>query len=114
MSQLYISRSHVRRSLEWAALTRTLIILASAIAILIVVGLALPRTASSVILGVVALVGVPLFMSWIVTDVLCRRFVECPACKGSLWEIGTGGFMPRQMKIKDDVTSCPHCGAVLI
>ena len=114
MSQLYISRSHVRKSLEWAALARTLIIFATAIAILAVVGLVLPRTVSSVIVGLAALVGVPLLVSWLVTDVICRRAVECPACKGSLWEIGTGGLMPRQMKIKDDVTSCPHCGAVLI
>jgi hypothetical protein len=114
MSQLYISKSHVRKSLEWAALARTLIIAVTAIAIVAAVALGMPRTASTVIVGLAALVGVPLFVAWLVTDVLCKRVVECPACKGSLWEIGTGSYMPQQMKIKEDVNSCPHCGAVLI
>ncbi len=114
MSQLYISKSHVRKSLETAAFARTALIALSAIAIIVVIALVLPRTATSIIFGVAALVGVPLFVAWLVTDVMCRRVVECPACKGSLWEIGTGSYMPKQMKIKDDVSSCPHCGAVLI
>jgi hypothetical protein len=114
MSQLYISKSHVRKSLEWAALTRTLIIVGTAIIVLAIVILALPRTTASYVAGGIALVGLPLFVAWIVTDVLCRRVVECPACKGSLWDIGTGGFTPGGMKIKEDVTNCPHCGAVLI
>jgi hypothetical protein len=40
--------------------------------------------------------------------------VECPACKGSLWEVGSGGFMPNQVKIKEEVKNCPHCGAVFL
>ena len=114
MSQLYISRAHVRKSLERAAKVRAGLTVVTALAILALIGLAFASGSPYAWAAVVALLVVPTLVGWLATPLLCRRTVECPACKGSLWDIGTGGFNPGQMKIKDEVTGCPHCGAVLI
>ncbi|MEX2317315.1 MAG: hypothetical protein WD669_09205 [Pirellulales bacterium] len=114
MSQLYISRSLVRNKLMWAATARTWITVASALAVVALIWLTFPAAKENWWVAAAALIGVPILVWWIVTNLLCRPLVECPACKGCLWDIGTGKFQPRGMKIKDDVTSCPHCGAVMI
>jgi hypothetical protein len=114
MSQLYISRSHVRKSLASAAMARTWITVAAAAAVLALVGITYSTALRYAWAALPALVIVPLLAWWIATTLLCRNVVECPACKGSLWEVGSGGFMPNQVKIKDEVTNCPHCGAVLL
>jgi hypothetical protein len=62
----------------------------------------------------VALFGVPLFVGWLTTMLLCRRMVRCPVCSQSLWEVGTGNFKARRVRIKDNVTCCPHCGAEIV
>jgi hypothetical protein len=114
MSQLYISRSHVRKSLAWAATARAGITIATALAALALVGLSLPASRQYMWLAIATLVVAPVLVAWIVTQVLCPRMVECPACKGSLWQIGTGNLQPGRMKVKDEATKCPHCGAAII
>jgi hypothetical protein len=114
MSQLYISRSHVRKSLASAATARAWIILGAPFVVMALIGIMFPATFRNPwVIGATFIV-VPLLASWIATTLLCRRAVMCPACEGSLWDIGNGSFLPGRMKIKDDATSCPNCSAVLI
>ena len=114
MSQLYISRSHVKKSLVSAAMARTWITIAAAAIVLAMMGLTYSTVSDYLWAALPAILVVPALAWLIATHVLCKNVVECPACKGSLWDIGSGGFLPNQMKIKDDVTNCPHCGAVLL
>lgn len=114
MSQLYISRAHVRKSLIWAATARTWMTIAAAVAVAALIGLTFQTAREFAWAAIGALVVVPLVVWWTATQLLCRRAVECPACKGSLWEISTGNFLPQQIKLKDNASNCPHCGAVII
>lgn len=114
MSQLYISRSHVKKSLTSAAMARMWITVAAAGAVLAMMGLTYSTVNDYLWAAVPAIVVVPALAWLIATHLLCKNVVECPSCKGSLWDIGSGGFLPNQVTIKDDITKCPHCGAVLL
>ena len=50
-------------------------------------------------------------VSWVVTKRMCRAMVTCPDCGQSLWDVGTGNFKARRMRIRDDIQACPHCGS---
>ena len=104
-----ISRLSLHKKLAKAAQARSVITLASAIVTLFVMA-AIPGMANNAsVLPVIVFFGVPLLVSWIVTVLLCKRMVVCPACGGSLWACGSGNFKPRRMKVKDGVNCCPHC-----
>lgn len=94
-----------------AAQVRSTITLVSYVLTLLVMA-AIPGMAqnANALLIIVVYFGVPLVVSWIVTVHLCKKMVLCPACGDSLWACGTGNFKPRRMKIRDGVSSCPHCG----
>ena len=114
MSQLYISRSHVRKSLVWASAARIWITLASPLIALAVLAVAFPGALQNMWAVAGAVVLVPLIVLWLVTILVCQRAVKCPSCEASLWGIGTVSWKPNDTKIKDDVSSCPYCGAVFI
>jgi hypothetical protein len=88
--------------------------IAAAVGVLALLALTFSTARQFAWAAIAALVVVPLVVWWTATQLLCRRAVECPACKGSLWEVSTDNFVPQQIKLKDNVTNCPHCGAVII
>jgi hypothetical protein len=114
MSQLYISRSHVRKSLAFASAARIWITLASPFVALGLLAVVFPGAIQNMWAVAGAFVLVPLIVLWLVTLVLCRQVVKCPSCEASLWGIGTASWKPSDTKIKDEVTACPYCGAVFI
>lgn len=64
--------------------------------------------------AVAAVVGTGLAISFALTRLLCTALVKCPHCAHSLWDCGTGNFKPRRMRIRNDATGCPRCGARLV
>jgi hypothetical protein len=114
MSQLYISRSHVRKSLTRASATRMWITLASPLVALGILAAASPDMLRNPFALAGAIVLVPVVVFWIATMAICRPAVKCPSCEASLWGIGTFTWKPNDTKIKDDVSACPYCGAVFI
>jgi hypothetical protein len=114
MSQLYISRSHVRKSLMRATTTRLWVTLASPLVALGILAAASPDMLRNPLALAAAIVAVPLIVFWIATMAICRPAVKCPNCENSLWGIGTLALKPNDTKIKDDVNACPYCGAVFI
>jgi hypothetical protein len=57
--------------------------------------------------GVLTVFGIPLVISWLLTEFYCKSAVVCPNCGGSLWSCGTGNFKPRNMKLRS--ANCPTC-----
>src|SRR4051794_39123836 len=113
-----ISRSDLYKRVVRAAQVRSGITLLSAIACLVATavihGLAqLPDLGTAIVfLGM--FFGLPMVISRIVTERVCKRMVTCPVCGSSLWCCGTGNFKPRRMRIRDGVTQCPYCNIPIV
>ncbi len=58
--------------------------------------------------------GLPLAVSWHLTERYCKPAVVCPHCGETLWACGSGNFKPRRMKVRYDAHSCPQCGARIV
>jgi hypothetical protein len=69
----------------------------------------IPEWVTSIVLGLCA-IAMPVLVAWLMTVAYCRPNVKCPQCEKSLWDCGTGNFKPRRMRVRPDVTECPHCG----
>lgn len=115
MDQTTIDRDWLYRKLIRWAQVRSLVTMASVFPALLLGTLAANAPGVppeiGVAVAIAALFGSPLLVSWIFTTLVCKKRVRCPNCGGSLWDCGTGNFKPRRLKIRDDATACPHCGA---
>jgi len=100
ISQKWLLKRLIRTAQLWSLLT-----MASVVVFGVIAGLApLPEGGK-----VAILFGGPLLLSSWLEKTMCRKMVTCPDCGGSLWELGTGNFKPRRMKLKPGIKECPHC-----
>jgi NhaP-type Na+/H+ or K+/H+ antiporter len=110
-----INRSDLHRRLARVAQLRSVLTMLSALGTMILLGAILPGVPqNAAVLVVLVYFGVPLLVCWIVTVLICRRLVTCPYCPNSLWSCGSGNFKPRRMKVRDEVSRCPHCGVPIL
>ena len=109
-----INRSDLHRRLARVAQLRSVLTMLSMVGVMVLLGAIAPEGPRNGLgVGLVVFFGVPGIVCWIITVLICRRLVTCPYCANSLWSCGSGNFKPR-MKLRDDVSRCPHCGVPIV
>ena len=112
-----ILRHDLRRQLARAAQVRSLVSMFSMFPSLLVFGVFGPilhNETAQAIGALLAIFGVPLLVSSLLTRFYCRDAVRCPGCGCSLWDCGTGNFKPRRMRVRDAVRECPGCQTPIV
>ena len=108
-----ITREQLERKLKRVAQVRAILTMLSVVPILMLMGVVFGESITPGWLGA-GFFGGPLVVMALLTRFYCRPAVRCPNCGASLWELGTGNFKARRMRVRDDALCCPECHTGLV
>ncbi len=108
-----ITREQLQRKLKRVAQVRAILTMLSVVPIVMLTGVVFGESMGGAWL-VAGFFGGPMVVMALLTRFYCRPAVRCPNCGASLWDLGTGNFKPRRMRVRDDAWCCPKCHTGLV
>ena len=111
-----IRRTNLHKQLCRTAQVRSIISMAAMLPAMFLGGWMIEMHGNELLplLAVGIVFGIPLLVSWLLTNYYCHPHVKCQFCGHSLWKCGTGNFKPRRMRVRPDATACPGCGVPIV